>query len=146
MNVVIAYTLQYKSLDIYIAGCSSNPKCNNCHNPELWDYNIGQKYSIDLIKKYIEHFDTLIDKFMIMGGEPLDRDIDDIVNLLEDLQQFNKEIWLFTKYEINEIPEEIIRLCHYIKTGKYIPELTTNSNIQYGIKLATSNQKIYKIK
>ena len=32
----------------------------------------------------------------------------------------------------------------YIKCGKYIPELTTDDNIQYGVHLATSNQRIYK--
>ena len=35
-------------------------------------------------------------------------------------------------------------LCDYIKTGSYIEELKCDDNIQYGIKLATSNQKINK--
>ena len=32
--------------------------------------------------------------------------------------------------------------CDFIKVGAYIPELKTDNNIQQGIKLATSNQKI----
>ena len=37
------------------------------------------------------------------------------------------------------------QLVDYVKTGAYIPELTTDNNKRCGIKLATSNQTIYKI-
>ena len=37
------------------------------------------------------------------------------------------------------------KMVDYIKIGAYIPELTTDDNIQFGIKLATSNQKIYRM-
>ena len=81
---------------------------------------------------------------MIFGGEPLDNNLDDLYQLLIDLDGIEKPIWLFTRYEISEIPEFIKKFCTYIKCGKYIPELTTEDSVQYGIKLATSNQKIYK--
>ena len=38
----------------------------------------------------------------------------------------------------------IKELCDYIKTGEYDESLKCENNIQYGIKLATSNQKINK--
>jgi anaerobic ribonucleoside-triphosphate reductase activating protein len=149
MNILyIDFTLKNKSLDIYVAGCNGNPHCKDCHNPESWDFDQGAEYNnkyISYIKRRIEEFDLLIDNIMIMGGEPLDQDYDELIKLLSDLKKFNKNIWLFTRYEIEEIPDEIIGYCNYIKTGKYIPELEVNDNIQNGIKLATSNQKIYKI-
>ena len=40
----------------------------------------------------------------------------------------------------------IKKYCNYIKCGQYIEELSTNENIQYGVKLASSNQNIYQIK
>jgi anaerobic ribonucleoside-triphosphate reductase activating protein len=47
MNILAtSYTLQYKSLDVYIAGCSGNPHCIGCHNPESWNFNQGEKYSL----------------------------------------------------------------------------------------------------
>ena len=50
-----------------------------------------------------------------------------------------------SSYEINEIPEEIKKSCNYIKTGRYIKEQECSDNIQFGIKLASKNQTIFKI-
>jgi anaerobic ribonucleoside-triphosphate reductase activating protein len=141
------YTLQYKSLDIYVAGCNGNPHCDQCHNPESWNFNQGTQYDKNYYKDIsnkIKEFDLLIDNIMLFGGEPLDQNIDELIYILLDLKQFNKKLWLFTRYTLLEIPKEILRLCDYIKCGKYIPTLKVEKNIQYGINLATSNQKIYK--
>lgn len=151
MNILATqYTLSTKSLEIYIAGCNGNPHCINCHNSKSWNYNIGETFSDNYFKNNIlskiKRFD-LIDNIMIFGGEPLDRDIWEdygLVCMFVYLADLNLPIWLFTRYELEEIPDIIKSYCDYIKCGKYIEELTTDDNIQYGIKLATSNQKIYK--
>jgi anaerobic ribonucleoside-triphosphate reductase activating protein len=149
MNILATqYTLEFKSLDIYVAGCRGNPHCHGCHNPESWSFNQGKNYTeeyYEKLKQKIKDFDLMIDNIMIFGGEPLDQNHDELLNLLFDLKGFNKKIWLFTRYEIDKIPEEIKILCDYIKTGKYIKELKCDGNVQFGIKLATSNQKIYRI-
>lgn len=149
MNILyIDFTLKYKSLDIYVAGCSGNPHCSQCHNRESWDFNQGELYNSQYflkIKKQVIEFDLLIDNIMIFGGEPLDQNYLYLLNMMTDLKTLDKKIWLFTRYELNEVPLEIKVLCDYIKTGKYIPELATEDNIQYGIKIASSNQKIHKI-
>jgi len=141
------YTLQYKSLDIYVAGCSGNPHCNLCHNPESWDFNQGHIYNggyFNHIKEKVKSFDLLVDNIMIFGGEPNDSNHDELLHMLMDLKSLGKKIWLFTRYEINDIPEFEYTLCDYIKTGRYDSELIVDDNIQFGIQLATSNQKIYK--
>jgi anaerobic ribonucleoside-triphosphate reductase activating protein len=146
MNILgTSYTLKYNSLDIYLAGCSGSPHCVGCHNPESWDFDNGTKYDIDyftIIKEKVETFDSLINNIMIFGGEPLDQNLWDFLDFLADLKKLQKRIWLFTRYELSEIPDIIKYLCDYIKTGRYIPELIVDDNIQFGIKLATSNQKI----
>lgn len=146
MNIVSTqYNLHNKTLEIYLSGCYGN--CYGCHNPELKDFSIGNFY-IDEMPKVIhkiDEFQSLIDNVWILGGEPLDNNIQELIDLLNIIKQLNKNIWLFTRYEIDEISDEIIECCDYIKTGKYISELTVNDNIQYNVKLATSNQKIYKI-
>lgn len=147
MNIVkTQYTLSQKSLDIYISGCKG-PHCEDCHNPSLWDFNCGETYNrsyFEKIQQKINDFDSMIDKIMIFGGDLLDQLFEDIVEFLLDLQSLNKEIWVFTGKSFEEIPEEIKILCDYLKCGKYIKSLTVDNNIQYGISLATSNQKIYK--
>lgn len=148
MNILATqYTLQTKSFEIYVAGCNGNPHCKGCHNPESWDFNNGEPMSNHFIyncSKKIKEFNSLIDNIMIFGGEPLDQDYKELENLLMWCYTQNKKIWLFTRYSLNEVPQFVKDWCSYIKCGEYIQELTVYDNIQYGIKLATSNQKIYK--
>ena len=35
------------------------------------------------------------------------------------MKSYNKPIVLFTRFEIDEVPDDIKELCDYIKTGKY---------------------------
>jgi len=147
MNIVSTqYTLSTKSLEIYLAGCSGQPKCKGCHNPELWDFNIGEDWKsrfLDIINK-CNNFIDVLDNIMIFGGEPLDNDKYEVIDFLEELNtETTLDIWLFTRYELDEIDNDIKHMCNYIKCGRYIEELSTDDNIQYGIKLATSNQHIY---
>lgn len=147
MNILQTdYTLKNKSLDIYVAGCNGNPHCTSCQNPESWDFKLGTEYDdkyFNYLEKRIKEFDLLIENIMIFGGEPLDQDEDELIQLLFDLEHCNKKIWIFTRYEINEISDNIKFFCDYIKTGRYEENLSCEDNVQYGIKLATSNQKIF---
>jgi len=142
----VEYNLKTKSLDVYLAGCNGNPKCTGCHNPESWSFDNGFHITkaMTSIEKYIQEFDVLIKNIMIFGGEPLDQDRDKLQDFLFFLNNYNKKIWLFTRYELSEIPIAIFNLCDYIKTGRYLPELKCDDNVQFGVKLATSNQSIYK--
>lgn len=143
------FTLKTKSFEIYVSGCAGNPHCKGCHNPETWDFSIGDEFDDKLkeqISNKITSFNNIIENIMIFGGEPLDQKKEDLVELLSFLSTFNKKIWLFTRYEKDEIDKDILQQLDYVKCGRYIPELTVENNIQYGIKLATSNQNIYKLK
>lgn len=141
------YSLKEKSLEIYISGCKEHP-CKGCHNPLLWDEECGdlltQNY-IDKVKIKINEFSNLINRISIYGGEPLEKPVEEVVWLLKELRQTKKEIWLYTRFEIDNVPDKIKILCNYIKTGEYIESLKTENNIQFDIKLASSNQQIYKV-
>lgn len=146
MNIAATqYSLNTKSFEIYVSGCNGN--CKGCHNLELRDFHLGNpltpSYINNIITK-IQEFDDLIKNIWILGGEPLDQNIDELEVLLKEIRVTSKPIWLFTRYNLNDIPNKIKILCDYIKCGEYIEHLKTDTNIQYGIKLATSNQKIYK--
>jgi len=148
MNILATqYTLTNKSLDIYVAGCSGLPHCVNCQNKESWNFNQGDLYDKEYFGKLqtkVKNFDVLINNIMLFGGEPLDQNHDELLHMLMDLKSLNKNIWVFTRYEIEKIPKGIKELCDYIKCGRYLPELTCDNNTMYNIKLATSNQHIYK--
>ena len=141
------YTLATKSLEIYISGCMASPHCEDCHNPESWDFDLGEVYDINYfykIKRKVEEFPSLVKNIMIFGGEPLDQKEIELKKFLNDLYTLNKDIWLFTRHELYNVPQFVKDKCSYIKCGYYDYRLSTDDNIQYGIKLATSNQNIYK--
>lgn len=147
MNILSTqYTLNRKSLEIYVSGCKGNPHCVGCHNQETWSFSQGEYYLdvLPMIIKKIETFDSMIEKIELFGGEVLDQNLLEVENMLTKLNETNKDIWLFTRYSIDNVPEFVKKYCNYIKCGRYIPELVTDDNEQYGIRLATSNQKIYK--
>lgn len=84
----------------------------------------------------------LYDNIAILGGEPLHQEeLEYLLSMVSTL----KPVWLYTSYEIDEVPDSIKQYCTYIKTGQYIEELKA-SNIQEGILLASSNQKIVKVR
>ena len=141
------YTLSTKSIEIYVSGCNANPHCAGCHNPESWDFKIGKDIDDGFwssLSQKINLFKSLINNIMIFGGEPLDQDFTELEQLLHNLSKYNKPIWIFTRYELKDVPDFVKKYCEYIKCGRYIKDLSVDNNIQYGIKLATSNQKIYR--
>ncbi len=141
------YNINNNSFEIYLSGCNGNPKCTGCHNRELWEFDVGQEYTpkfFGQLQKKIYKFEALIDNIMILGGEPLDQNIEDFYFFIQDMKSFNKKLWLFTRYEINEIEPRISKQFDFVKTGKYDCSLSVEDNIQYNIALSTSNQKILK--
>ena len=146
--VATQVSISNKAFEIYLAGCNANPKCLNCHNPELWDFNIGDELgneAIDNIIKKINNAKTITNNIWILGGEPLDQNKSELLNLVQQLKILDMPIWCFTRYEINEIDVDIKRSFNYIKTGKYIENLKTENIICYGVRLASKNQKIHKL-
>lgn len=148
MNIISTqYTLKNRALEIYVAGCSGNPHCKGCHNPASWSFTEGEEYTSEFFEKIaakVECFSDLISRIMIFGGEPLDQPHDALESLLNDLSTLGRELWLFTRYELQDVPQSIKDRCTFIKTGRYIESLCEEGHVEYGITLATSNQHIWK--
>ena len=147
MNICqVEHNMHTTSLDIYISGCKGH--CKQCHNPETWDFELGtdskEVYSNRIAPK-MQTLKGMITRIMIYGGEPLDQDHDELYGFLYMLEYFKLPIWLFTSYDITDIPERLLEYVDYVKCGRYIPALVTDSVEYYGIKLATANQYILKL-
>jgi len=140
------YSLSTMSLELYFSGCSG-PHCKNCHNTESHDFNNGSKITaIELftqIESKVNNSYGLVKQIMLFGGEPLDQPLDELTELVNHTNTLNLPIWLFTRYELSEVPSSLRIRFSYIKTGRYLEEFK-GKHTQYGITLATSNQKIYK--
>lgn len=146
MNILSTqYSAVTKSFEVYIAGCSGNPHCINCHNKESWDFGLGKDFKefLPKITSKIKRNCSLIDNIFILGGEPLDQPEDCLKDLLVGLKKTNKPLWLFTRNELNNIPDFVLKLCDYIKCGRYCND-NLGINISYGVPLASTNQRIFK--
>lgn len=140
------------SVVIFFSSCPH--MCKGCHNPETWtDKNKGHFFTKETQEEILQHFEInekFYDNLVFSGGDPLCDD--NIEHVLEFAREFkvkfpSKQIWTYTGYDFKELTEkrkEILELTDYIKCGKYMKELSCLDNIQYDIRLATSNQRIYK--
>ena len=144
MNIAATqFTLSRRTFEIYLSGCTLH--CKNCHNPELWDFNVGVKFTPQIFQsiiKKIEDAGELITEIHILGGEPLDNG-QELYWLAQDLyEKFpEKKLVLFTGYNLQEIRDRhpsAFNLFDKIKFGRYIEELKVEGNF-----LASSNQGIW---
>jgi hypothetical protein len=170
MNIAkIDYSPKTESLDIYITGCLKEPHCKGCHNPELWAFDKGGlfgDFTKASIKDYLRLFPTMIKRILIMGGEPLHQNMEELKEFLffirESIIPQTKvsripsqlpSVFLFTGLsleEFNSVCEEhpfISDYIDYVKVGPYNSDLKVEKgdNKHFGIELASSNQFILKV-
>lgn len=141
------------ALEIYLSGCKE-PHCKGCHSPHTWDFNAGQDMNDPLVMKAIvddiseKYQKEQLDNICILGGEPLDNPVDDLIAFLTVLQHlFPKcQYFLYTHYDEKEIwahHTDILPYLNYIKVGAYDESqkpITPEPDPLTGVKLATKNQ------
>ena len=107
---------------IYVAGCSHF--CKFCHNPKSWNPNAGTEYSIDEILEKV--IDNPIANVTISGGDPLTFQYEGTLELAKAIKErTGKNIWLYTGYTYEELPEEKKEILNYIDClvdGKFMYE------------------------
>lgn len=161
MNIISTqYTLANRSFEIYLAGCNAEPHCEDCFSPETWDFSMGEPCTSEKAQEIINkvrEFGSMIDHVWFLGGDPIDQDPEELfalVNALKILKaEDDKQFWLFTRHELFDEggylkPEyssyyNVLHYMDYIKTGAYVPTLAVDNRWINGIRLATSNQKIW---
>ena len=141
----IEYSALSRSLDIFISGCSK-PHCKGCYNPQLWEFTDKDNVddSVDRIYKYISDNSSIIDNIFVLGGEPLDQDLLRLERFLSLMAATSLKVWLFTRYNLEDVPEFVKFHCSYIKCGKF--DIDNIGKVEYhGIVLNSTNQIIHKI-
>lgn len=121
---------------IFVQGCDIH--CIGCHNPSTWEKSQGielevRKLISELRKKCHNK------KVTISGGEPL-LQYPAVLELVENLQDF--DIALYTGFDLEEVPQEILQYIKYIKVGKYIKKKRTTTTLYVG----STNQKFIRLK
>lgn len=138
------YLAESKAFEIYVSGC--NFKCKGCHNPELWDFNVGRKYTLEYAEELVNKIklhSEIIDEIHFLGGEPLHQNQYDFMRLILNIQHNfpDKNLILFTGFNLPSIKEfhpQYLSTFDKIKCGRYVKELATPTE-----DLASSNQKYF---
>ena len=128
---------------LFVQGCVQ--RCKDCHNPSMWDIDKGKDHYVEeIVEKLTKK--CLNKKLTISGGEPL-LQYSAILELLKNLNNF--DIALYTGFEFEDVPREILKYINYIKVGNFIKEQRTTiipfigSKNQKFIDLRGDRDKIY---
>lgn len=130
---------------LWLAGCSHH--CPNCQNPITWDKNGGLKFDLDAKNELFEALSCEdIDGITFSGGDPLFCDNrQEVGELIEEIKSKfpNKNIWLYTGYEWEEICTlPFIKLVDVVVDGKFMQSLNDNKLLWKG----SSNQRVIDVK
>ena len=133
---------------LFISGCKHY--CKNCHNPQTWDFDYGEDFTI---KKQIDFIDKckrniLLDGITISGGDPM-YSVNELIPFIERFKNEcpNLNIWIYSGFTYEEIINDkkmnkLLSLCDVLVDGKYIDELK-DVTLEFR---GSSNQRIIFLK
>lgn len=132
---------------IFFNGCSR--KCEGCHNKFLVDGTAEwEEKSIEEIFLQLEKLKNPNKRVTISGGEPLEQK-EGLTKLINYLNKKGYDIALYTSYNLDEIPENILKKINYVKVGPFISSLKIEgkyygSSNQRFIHLYKGEKKFYE--
>lgn len=112
---------------LFVQGCTHH--CNECHNPQTWDFDGGKEFDKTTFDKLRKSFsDPNIVRLTISGGEPFDNycAVYEIANLFKSACP-DKQLWLYSGYTYEEIQakypqNDLLGLCDVLVDGEYIKD------------------------
>lgn len=101
---------------LFFQGCGRN--CPGCHNAGISRKNGGTVLDSDSLAGMLLN-ECRNRRLTLSGGEPLEQ-YPALLELSETLYGNGFDLCLYTGMEPDEVPDELLRYLHYIKTGPYI--------------------------
>ena len=123
---------------LFLQGCSKG--CPDCHNVAISRKGEGTLISVEDLTEMITD-QCKNHKLTISGGEPLEQ-FPALLLLLAELKKRRFDLCLYTGWELEQVPHEILSLLNYIKVGSFRKELS-HTPLRY---VGSSNQQLYQLK
>ena len=123
-----------------ISGCPYH--CEGCHSQYLWEYegdNLLPINMINVINKYKDYITCIC----FMGG---DQNIEELTEALKICKSLGYKTCVYSGSSNMSIFEKTLHYLDWLKLGKYNKNFSSDNHIEFGVKLATTNQHLYKIK
>lgn len=130
---------------IFCTGCEHY--CKGCFNEELWSFDSGKLFTLDVMNTLMEYLsDENVIGMNILGGEPMHpKNIDIITGIVKGAKRMypDKSIWIWSGYRLEELAErkdtkDILGLINVLVDGKFELE-NRNINLKYR---GSSNQRV----
>lgn len=136
-------------VSLYVSGCRNH--CEGCFNPETWDFNYGEIFTVDTITEILQYCDKgYISTLTILGGDPMEpENRHDVLRLciaFRNKFKHNKKLWLYTGYLYETLIKQddaydIISQLDVIVDGKY-----EKSKADLNLRLkGSANQRIIDV-
>jgi len=109
-------------ISIFFQGCDFH--CENCFNPETWDFKGGDDFTEETIDEIIKLAGRdYIKGLSMLGGEPMHpKNIDGTIKLAKKFKEVypNKTVWSWTGFTYeNIVNKEVFKYLDVLVDGQY---------------------------
>ena len=132
-------------VSIFMQGCEFH--CNNCFNPETWDFKAGEEFNEDTINKVLKLSDKdYIVGLSILGGEPMHpKNIEGTTLLAKTFKEKypDKNIWVWSGYLFDKDlkDKEVLKYIDVLVDGRFVESLADPTLKWKG----SSNQRVIDV-
>lgn len=123
---------------LFLQGCSRG--CPGCHNAKTHAHGGGTLCSVAEIVAEAKRL-CRNRHITISGGEPLEQ-LPALRHLLRALHAEGFDICLYTGWDMERVPQDLLPYLSYLKTGHFIADLR-QADLQY---VGSANQHFYRVK
>lgn len=137
---------------LFVSGCTNH--CENCFQPETWDFNYGEAFTEDTERKILDSLAPYyVNGLTLLGGEPFEpKNQPALTAFLKKVKAEypDKDIWCFTGFVLDkellvdgayprcEVTDEMLSMIDILVDGRYAEALKDISLRFRG----SSNQRI----
>ena len=119
---------------LFVSGCTNH--CENCFQPETWDFNYGQPFTPAVEDKLIEMLRPgFINGLTLLGGEPMEPENQrELVTFVQNFKALypKKTVWCYSGYTWEqltgkvpcharcEVTDELLSLLDVLVDGRFV--------------------------
>lgn len=136
---------------LFVSGCTN--RCEGCFQPETWDFNFGEPFTVEVEDKLIEMLaPSYIRGLTLLGGEPFEPNNQRVLApFVERVKKTypDKDVWAFTGFTYEklledgypkrtEVTDKLLSMIDVLVDGKFIQAL---KNLRLKFR-GSSNQRL----